>query len=167
MKEYLSMVKSKMGKEFLVKFVQIPREENEQADRLAKVASTEYTDIPGQVLSFIQYSPAIDKVEVHVIPLGVDWMTPIISYLRDGSLPEDRNTSRRLKVQSSRFVMMEDVLYKKGFSRPYLRCLTLGEANYAMRKVHEGVCGNHSRARLLVHKLIRAGYYYSTMQKDA
>ena len=94
-------------------------------------------------------------------------MTPIISYLRDGSLPEDRNTSHRLKVQSTRFVMMEDVLYKRGFSRPYLRCLTFGEANYAMRKVHEGVCRNHSRARSLVHKLIRAGYYYSTMQKDA
>ena len=28
MKEYLSMVKSKMSEEFLVKFVQIPREEN-------------------------------------------------------------------------------------------------------------------------------------------
>ena len=72
MKEYLSMVKSKMGKEFSVKFVKIPRKENEQADCLAKVASTEYTDIPSKVLSFIQYSPAIDKVEVHVIPLGVD-----------------------------------------------------------------------------------------------
>ena len=29
MKEYLSMVKSKMSEEFLVKFVQIPREEKE------------------------------------------------------------------------------------------------------------------------------------------
>jgi len=29
MKEYLSMVKGKMGKEFSVKFVQIPRKENE------------------------------------------------------------------------------------------------------------------------------------------
>ena len=47
MKEYLSMVKSKMGKEFSVKFVQIPREENKQADRLAKAASVEYTDVPG------------------------------------------------------------------------------------------------------------------------
>ena len=64
MKEYLSMVKNKMGKEFLIKFVQIPREENEQADRLAKAASIEYMDVPSQVLSFIQYSPAIDKVGV-------------------------------------------------------------------------------------------------------
>ena len=69
MKEYLSMVRSKMGEEFSIKFIQIPREENEQAERLAKVAFVEYTDILGQVLSFIQYSPTIDKVEVQVIPL--------------------------------------------------------------------------------------------------
>ena len=39
-------------------------------------------------------------------------MTPIISYLRNGTLLEDRNASRRLKVYSSRFVIMGDVLYK-------------------------------------------------------
>lgn len=72
MKEYLSMVKSKMSKEFSVKFVQIPREENEQANHLAKASSAEYTNIHGQVLSFFQYSLAIDKVEVQVIPLGVN-----------------------------------------------------------------------------------------------
>ena len=36
-----------------------------------------------------------------------------------------------------------------------------------MREVHEGIYGNHSGARSLVHKLIRAGYYWPTMQKDA
>ena len=34
MKEYLSMVKIKMSKEFSAKFVQVPREENEQVDRV-------------------------------------------------------------------------------------------------------------------------------------
>lgn len=33
MKEYLSMVKKKVSHKFLAKFVQIPREKNEQADR--------------------------------------------------------------------------------------------------------------------------------------
>ena len=126
---------------------------------MAKSASAVYTNVPSKVLSFIQYSPAIDKVKVQVIPLGVDWTTPIISYLRDGSLPEDCNASLRLKVQSSLFVIMGNVLYKKGFSRPYLRCLALGEVNYVMREVHEGVCRNHLGAHLLVHKLIRVGYY--------
>ena len=86
-------------------------------------------DIPNQVLSFIQYSPTIDKMEVQVIPLEFDWMMPIISYLRDGTLLEDCNVSRRLKVQSSHFVMVADVLYKRGFSHPYMRYLTLDEAD--------------------------------------
>ena len=98
--------------------------------------------------------------------MGVDWTTLIVSYLRNRTLLEDRNASRKLKVQSSHFVLIGDVLYKRGFSRPYLRCLAHADANYVMREVHEGVCGNHSGARSLVHKLIQAGYYWSTMQKD-
>ena len=35
-----------------------------------------------------------------------------------------------------------------------------------MRKVHEGIYGNHSGLRSLVHKLVRVGYYWPTMQKD-
>ena len=163
MKEYLSMVEDKMSGEFSAKFMQVPREENEQADRLAKVASTEYMDVTNQMLSFIQYSPAIDKVEVHVISLETNWTAPIVSYLRNETFLEDRNASRRLKVQSSRFLMIGDVLYKRGFSHPYLRCLTPGEADYVMREVHERICGNHSGACSLVHKLIQVGYYRPTM----
>ena len=36
-----------------------------------------------------------------------------------------------------------------------------------MKEVHEGIYENHSGARSLVHKLIRAGYYWPTTQKDA
>ena len=36
-----------------------------------------------------------------------------------------------------------------------------------MREVHEGICGNHSRSRSPVHKLMRTGYYWPTMQADA
>lgn len=61
---YLSMVKSQVNKGLLAKFVQIPREGNEQPDCLAKAASAKHMVIIIQVLSFIQYSPAIDKLEV-------------------------------------------------------------------------------------------------------
>ena len=36
-----------------------------------------------------------------------------------------------------------------------------------MREVHKGICGNHFKSQSLVHKLVRAGYYWPTMQKDA
>ena len=82
-------------------------------------------------------------------------------------MPNEKEAARKIKVQVARFVLIKDVLYKRGFSRLYLRCLGNEEADYVMREVHEGICGNHSGSRLLVHKLVRAGYYWPTMQADA
>lgn len=45
MKKYLSMVKSRVYQNFLVKFVQSPKEENEQVDCLAKAATAEHIAI--------------------------------------------------------------------------------------------------------------------------
>ena len=94
-------------------------------------------------------------------------MIPIISYLKDGSLPEGKDEARKLRVRSARYVLLNDVLYKKGFSQPYLRSLSSNEANYVLREVHEGACGNHSGAGSLIHKVVRAGYYWLTIQADA
>ena len=89
-----------------------------------------------------------------------------MAYLRSGILPDEKEAARKLKVQASRFVIIKDVLYKRGLSQPYLRCLNYEEADYMTREIHEGICGNHSGARLLVHKVIRTGYYWLTMLKD-
>ena len=166
MKKYLEQVRKWMG-EFQTKFVQISREENEQADCLAKAASVEHMIIPSKVLSFVQLLPLIDGIKVQEIDSRSNWTILIVSYLKDGTLLDDKEAARKLKVQAARFVLIKDVLYKRGFSRPYLRCLGLEEVDYVIKKVHEGICGNHSGSRSLVHKLIRAGYYWLTMQNDA
>lgn len=72
MKKYLSMVKERVNQRFLARFVQLPREENEGAYRLTKVAFAEHMIINDQVLSFVQYSPIIDSIDVQVIPTGAD-----------------------------------------------------------------------------------------------
>ena len=124
--------------------------------------------VPNQVLYFIQTSLLIDEgASVQEIGTKNNWTAPLISYLKNGMLPDGKNTARKLKVHASRFVLMKDVLYKRGFFCPYLRCLVPKEAEYVMKEVHEGICGTHTRARSLVHNLIRAGYYWPTMQKDA
>ena len=101
------------------------------------------------------------------IDSGSNWTTLIVSYLKNGTLPDGKEAAGKLKVQATRFILIKDVLYKRDFFHPYLRCLNPLEVDYVMREVYEGICGNHSRSRLLVHKLIRAGYYWLTMQKDA
>ena len=73
-------------------------------------------------------------------------------------MPNEKEAARKLKVQAVRFVLIKVVLYKRGFSCPYLRYLGNEEADYVMREVHEGICGNHSGSRSLVHKLVRARY---------
>ena len=123
-----------------VKFVQIPKEKNECTNRLAKAASTEYMLVPDQVLSFVQTSSLIDEVtSVQEIGTQNNWTTPLVSYLRDSMLPEGKDATRKLKVQASRFVLIKEVLYKRGLSRPYLRCLGPEVADYVMREVHEGI----------------------------
>ena len=94
-------------------------------------------------------------------------MTLIVLYLKDGKLPEGKDEAKKLRVRAARYVLMDEVLYKRGFSQPYLRCLAPDEANYVLREIHEGACGNHLGARSLIHKVVRAGYYWPTVQADA
>ncbi|KAK3037796.1 hypothetical protein RJ639_030715 [Escallonia herrerae] len=61
----------------------------------------------------------------------------------------------------------EGTLYKKSFSLPYLRCLRPSESLYALQEVHEGICGQHLGGRTLAQKILRQGYCWPTMQKDA
>ncbi|KAK2996935.1 hypothetical protein RJ639_026503 [Escallonia herrerae] len=61
----------------------------------------------------------------------------------------------------------EGIIYKKSFSLPYLRCLRPSESLYALQEVHEGICGQHLGGRTLAQKILRQGYYWPTMQKDA
>ena len=162
MKRNLDQVKRRVD-DIKAKIIQIPRGENEQADHLAKAASAEHMITHGNVLSFVQLSPVIDSDDVQEIGSESNWTTPIVSYLKNGVLPDGKEAARELKVQAARFVLIKDVLCKKGFSYPYLRCLGNDEADYIMKEVHEGICGNHSGSRSLVHKLVRAGYYWPTM----
>ena len=69
MKKYLEQVKDQVN-ELQVEFVQIPREENENADHLAKAASAEHMLVPSQVLSFVQISPLVDGISVQEIGPG-------------------------------------------------------------------------------------------------
>ena len=154
MKRYLDQVRARVD-DLEAKIIQIPREENEWADRLTKAASAEHMDILGNVLSFVQLSPLIDSSNVQEIGFDSSWTAPLISYLKNGVLPDGKEAVRKLKVQAARFVLIKDILYKRGFSRPYLRCLGTEEADYVMREVHEGICENHSGSRSLVHKLAR------------
>ncbi|XP_074341809.1 uncharacterized protein LOC141679198 [Apium graveolens] len=72
------------------------------------------------------------------------------------SIPED-----------ARYVVYDEVLYKRGSNQQLLRCVDEEEGNYILREVHEGICGNHSGDNSLAMKVLRQGYYWSTMKGGA
>ena len=67
MKKYLDLIKRRTSQAFAVEFIQVPREENEHADWLAKATSTKPMMVDHQVLSFIQHSLTIEELEIQVI----------------------------------------------------------------------------------------------------
>ena len=43
-------------------------------------------------------------------------MDLVIMYIKDGKLPTDPSEARKVKVRSSKFTILNDELYNKGFS---------------------------------------------------
>ena len=60
------------------------------------------------------------------------WMTPIVQYLKDGQLLEDKNKARLLRLKAARYILYDGQLYRRGFSTPLLKCVDLEEGNYIL-----------------------------------
>ena len=94
-------------------------------------------------------------------------MEPIWDYIIDGRLPDDPKEAAKIRTRSARFTNHKGSLYKRGFFTPFLKCIVGKDTEYVLREVHEGICGNHIGARALAGKVLRQGYYWPTILRDA
>lgn len=62
-----------------------------------------------------------------------------------------------MKCQAARYMLLDGTLYRRGFILPFLRCLDDEETDYVLRKIHDGICGNHFWARTLAFKVLSIG----------
>ena len=166
---YLKRVRELLRKFVLVRVKHIPRAENSQADALAKLATASQEDLSRLTLVEHLAEPSIDLYDKEVSPVMSEpsWMDSIWDYLIEGLLPNDPKEASKLRTRSARFIINRESLYKRGFFTPILKCIAGKDADYVLREVHEGVCGNHIGARALAGKALRQGYYWPTMLKDA
>ncbi|KAL5571300.1 hypothetical protein UlMin_020897 [Ulmus minor] len=168
MASYLEKAKEAMNQFDTVTIIQVPRAENTNADALARLATGLEERLLKTVPIEILEAPSIDKPEqVGSIVVRPCWMDPIISFLRDGTLPSDKFEARHLRFRSARYFLDKGKLYKKGFSSPSLLCLDEDRGKFTLEEVHAGVCGNHSSGRTLAHRILRQGYYWPTIQTDS
>ncbi|XP_058223094.1 uncharacterized protein LOC131332813 [Rhododendron vialii] len=168
MQKYVDKVKAQVAKLQSFNIVRIPREENNEADYLAKLATAKEDAIPRNTPVRYLELPSIvsPDIQVQAINYSDSWTGPIVDYITNGTLPKDKVKARQLKIRAAKYLMMGDVLYRRSFSLPYLRCLTTTKSLQAMEEVHQGICGDHQGGRMLAYKLLRLGYYWPSMQKD-
>ena len=159
MQKYLKIVQQLLQHFDSLDFVQIPLAKNAEADFLTRLASSDNYNTPSELCIEIRGQPSIEGEQVLKIKEQGKWMTPIVHYLKEGWLLEDKTEARKIQIRAARFLIIDDVLYKRGYSLPYLRCANSEEANYVLCEIHEGICENHVGARSLAGKALRTGYY--------
>jgi hypothetical protein len=95
-------------------------------------------------------------------------MDPILSYLKNNKLPEDKKDAKMIKHKTPRYwVFNEGLLYKRSFTGPYLLCVHPEKVRDFLFKIHEGICRSHTEGRSLAHKAISQRYWWPYMQADA
>ncbi|KAL0313361.1 UNVERIFIED_CONTAM: hypothetical protein Sradi_5735400 [Sesamum radiatum] len=135
----------------------IPRSDNEEADQLAKLASSLIAIRDWSIILLTQEHPETEKATKEVLANSSRscWKDAVEAYLTAGSLPSDKKEARVVRMRAAHFTIIAGDLYKRGFSQPYLKCLDPEKAEYRLREVHEGSCGNHAGGRSLAGKVLR------------
>ncbi|GJU72805.1 reverse transcriptase domain-containing protein [Tanacetum coccineum] len=112
---------------------QVPRSKNKKADALSKIASTSFAHLSKQVLVEILKEKSIQEKEVAAVveEEGPTWMTPIIEYLRDETLPNDRKEASKLRIKARQYELLEGILYRRSFLKPWLRATIRGRQGHA------------------------------------
>ena len=166
---YLQKVRDLLKKFVLVQVKHVPIAENSRADALAKLAIASQEDLGRSTLVEYLAEPSIDPYSMVVAPVESvpTWMDPIWDYIIDGTLPDDPKEAAKIRARSARFTNHKGSLYKRGFFTPFLKCIAREDTEYVLREVHEGICGNHIGVRTLAGKVLRQGYYWPTILKDA
>ncbi|KAL0420536.1 UNVERIFIED_CONTAM: hypothetical protein Slati_3076500 [Sesamum latifolium] len=99
--------------------IKIPREENVKTDCLSKLASALEDCRTRHVTK--QYLPKPrSTLTIQAISSMEDWRTPVINWLEEGHLPDNRWEATRLKARAVRFLIQRGILYKKSYTHPLL-----------------------------------------------
>ncbi|KAL0320161.1 UNVERIFIED_CONTAM: hypothetical protein Sradi_5277600 [Sesamum radiatum] len=156
--QYLQQITYLRTKFHNCQIIQIPREENAKADSLSKLASS-LEDCRVRHITIHYLHEVRTPLAVQPITTGEDCRTPIIKWIEEGLLPENRWEAARLKTRATRFTMQKHTLYKKSYTHPLLRCLSIEEGTHILQEIHSGCCGAHAGTWILPNKALRAGYF--------
>jgi len=164
--QYYYKVRTVMEKFEKLKVVHVRREHNARADLLSKLASTKKRSCHKSVIQQKLNTPSVEVPLATTLATEVEtpWFEPIRRYLQNDNCQDE--DEQKMKAQSARYVLIGGELYRRGYSQPLLKCLTMSQAKYVMEELHIGICGLHFGARSMANRVVRARYYWPTIKID-
>jgi len=143
----------------------VPRGKNTRVDALSKLALGWKKGRFDTIIQLTLSSPTVSKEDWMNIEMTEDRRTPIIQTLKTltmGKTVSDKALAKKV----ARYLFIADDLYKRGFTTLFLKCLGKEQSKYVMNELHNGICGMHSGHRTLAARVVRAGYYWTTVRQD-
>ena len=68
--------------------------------------------------------------------------------------PIDRNRAKVLRIKASKYIVIDEELFKKSITGSLQRCLEVEQTQYVHEELHKGDCGNHLGRQGLSHKVL-------------
>ncbi|XP_070004782.1 uncharacterized protein [Nicotiana sylvestris] len=99
---------------------------------------------------------------------GKPWFHDVKEYLSKGEYPEHANHTHKCTLLrlSNHFFHSGENLYRRTPDLGLLRCVDAKEASKLLEIVHAGTCGPYMNGFILDKKILRAGYFWMTMETD-
>ena len=106
MQGYLSQVRHLQSSFESFSLLHIPRSGNTHADSLATLATSSAQSLPRVILIEDLCKPTEvkgDMVHVYQVRVRPSWMNPVILFLREDILPEDKSEADKIQRKAPRF----------------------------------------------------------------
>ncbi|XP_031393039.1 uncharacterized protein LOC116204845 [Punica granatum] len=152
-----------------ISFTYTPRMKNQFADTLATLTSMvsitkenliEPLEI--EIARSLAHCDAIEAIDAK------PWYEDIKNFLQTSQYPPfaDRRDRKKLRRLAIHYFLSGETLYRRSFDATLLQCIDEHEARRLTEEVHRGSCGPYMNGLMLAKKLMRLGYYWSTMKTD-
>ncbi|XP_071689002.1 uncharacterized protein [Rutidosis leptorrhynchoides] len=144
--KYLQLLKELAMRFEHFELAQVPRSQNKKADALSKLAALTFSHFQKQVWVEELPSKSIDNdlMVASVVEDQPNWMEPILQHIRSDIFPSDKREAHLVRERAPMYIIQNDILYRKSYCGPMMRCVGPIKAEMIIDEVHNGSCALHS-----------------------
>ena len=145
MQKYLSQVSHLQSEFESLNLLHIPRSGNTHVDSLTMLATSSARSLPQVILVEDLCKPTEvrrEVVHIHQVRVGPSWMDPMVLFLKEDILPEEKSEANKVRRKALRFWLFKEPRTKNCTNAHFLGHIystyTLIHQNYSLRSCMKG-----------------------------